>query len=324
MLYIFSNKNEPWYNIAAEEYLLKNFKEDILYLYINSPSVVVGKHQNAIAEVNMDFANRNGLKIIRRISGGGAVYHDAGNLNFCFIKNFPDSKDIAFRLFTSIIVDSLVSLGIDARHQRKSDIFIKHNKISGNAMHVYKNRVLEHGTLLFNSNIDNLKMALKDSSDKFRGKGVKSVKSEVANISEHMKQKLTMNGFVEKISFQIISHLSDIRAYSFNETDITQINNLVKEKYSTWKWNFGYSPKYEIESQLNKYEDAIYFSIKVEKGLIVNPEIRDNKNRRLSSIEAALDGLRHKKRDILEKLRSQNMDNITEGIRATDFVNKLF
>lgn len=323
MVYLFSNTKNPWFNIAVEEYLLKNFSEDIFYLYINSPAVIVGKHQNALAEINQDFMHENNIKLVRRISGGGTVYHDEGNLNFCFIKNFPDTKDISFKTFTNLIVNALEAMGIEAIDAERNDIIIEQNKVSGNAMHVFKNRVLEHGTLLYSSNLNNLRKALKDNTDVYQGKAVKSVRSSVANISNYTKHNVDINGFANSIIRHITNQATNFKQYTFTQNDISEINKLVEEKYSRWEWNYGYSPKYIFKKKFDYNRKTISVNIKVEKGIMndLNIMLGDN---RMRDIEIALIGVYHNKESIFASINRQKDQILPEGINVENFIDFLF
>ncbi|HRC66441.1 MAG TPA: lipoate--protein ligase family protein, partial [Bacteroidales bacterium] len=148
-MFCINNQNtNPYFNLASEEYLLKNYEEDVFMLWRNEPSIIIGKHQNALAEINIEYVKENHIKVVRRITGGGAVFHDLGNLNFTFISNSPNSKPVMnFKKYTQPIVDVLVNLGVDARFEGRNDIVIDGKKISGNAECVYKNRFLHHGTI---------------------------------------------------------------------------------------------------------------------------------------------------------------------------------
>ena len=176
--------HDPFFNLALEEVLLKSRQEDYLILYINDPSVIIGKHQAAHREVNTKFITENKIPVIRRISGGGTVFHDRGNLNFTFIRQSEEGKQIDFRKYTKPVIDFLVSLGIDARFEGKNDIKVDGLKISGNAEHVYRNRVLHHGTLLFSSSIHMLKNSIRSDKSCYTTRAVDSNPASVMNLNE--------------------------------------------------------------------------------------------------------------------------------------------
>ncbi|MCD4682334.1 MAG: lipoate--protein ligase [Bacteroidales bacterium] len=261
-------QTDPYFNIASEEYLLKILDKDCFILWQNEPSVIVGKHQNTLAEINYQFVKKNKIPVIRRISGGGTVFHDPGNLNFSFIRTGRKEKLVDFKRFTLPIIDVLQSLGVDSKFEGKNDIKVNGLKISGNAEHVYKNKVLHHGTLLFSSQLDFLNKVLKVKPDRFQSKAIQSVRSEVANISDFLTKKITIREFREKIIKHISGIHQNVEFYSLTENDIDLINQLVTEKYKTWKWNFGYSPKYSFETELPFPKKPVKVKIYVEKGII--------------------------------------------------------
>ncbi len=268
MKIIVSKTNDPFYNIASEEYILKNFNEDIFFLYINKPSVICGKHQNPIAETNFDFIQKNNIPVIRRLSGGGTVYHDLGNLNFCFIQYSNDQKLVDFKRYTKPIMEVLNSLGLNASLGIKNDIRVDDIKISGNAEHIWKNRVLHHGTLLFDTNLSNLNLSLSKDDSNFIGKSVKSNRSDVTNILNHLIYPISIIDFRDKIAKYIKESMSDAKEYSFSAEDENSINLLSENKYSTWKWNYAYTSEYickgKITIDLNAFEVEIY----VKNGII--------------------------------------------------------
>ncbi|PKP15313.1 MAG: lipoate--protein ligase, partial [Bacteroidetes bacterium HGW-Bacteroidetes-22] len=199
MLCIKDSNTDPYFNLAADEYVMKNFKEDCFMLWRNEPSIIVGKHQNTLAEINVDYVKENSIKVVRRITGGGAVFHDLGNLNFTFIRNSEEGAQVDFRKFTQPIIDVLQKIGINAVFEGRNDLTIDGKKFSGNAEHVWKKRTLHHGTLLFSAVITDLSAALKVNPLKFNDKAVKSVRSRVTNISEHLKEKMDVLEFRDRI-----------------------------------------------------------------------------------------------------------------------------
>lgn len=275
MLLILSPSNSPEFNLAAEEYLFRNFSDDLLFLYVNAPAVVVGKHQNAMAETNSRFLHEHNIKLIRRLSGGGAVYHDQGNLNFSFHKTVEDTAKIAFKAFNDPIVEVLQQMGIPAEVSPRNDIFVNGFKVSGHAEHVFRKRILSHGTLLFNANRENLSKALKNNAGTFHGKAIQSVRSKVANIVDFLEKPMELGGFIQRI----VSHFTrddSNTVYILNEKDQEQIQVLANEKYDTWEWNYGYSPKYQFEKELTLNNEIIRLKTRVEKGIIQEITIDGN------------------------------------------------
>jgi lipoate---protein ligase len=268
MLCIDHHSTDPYFNLAVEEFLLHNFTDDIFMLYRNDPSVIVGKHQNAFAEVNYWFVKEKNIKVVRRLSGGGTVFHDAGNLNFSFIRNGQEGNLIDFRRFTQPIVDVLNNLGVPAEHSGRNDLLIDGLKFSGNAEHVYKTRILHHGTLLYSSRLDDLREALKVKPGQYQDKAVKSVRSMVTNISEHLQPAMSMDDFQNTVIQYIVSNTPGAVRYTLSPTDIANIEKKVVDKYATWEWNFGYSPRFTFSQTGTIQQYSFEINLEIEKGII--------------------------------------------------------
>jgi len=267
MLCILIQNTDPFFCLAAEEYLLKNYSDDIFMLWQSNDTVVVGKHQNALAEINYRFVRENNITVARRISGGGTVFHDSGNVNFSFIKNVKSPAEISFTQFTAPVVNALGRLGIEATTSGRNDLLVNGLKISGNAEHVYKNRVLHHGTLLFSSDLGNLGQALKVVPGKYESKAVQSNRSPVANISQFLKSPMTKEEFM-RFLLDVQLENPENRFYLLNDNDTLEIEKLKSEKFSTWEWNFGYSPRYSFSNETKMKEKWMNINLQVEKGII--------------------------------------------------------
>lgn len=259
---------DPYLNLAAEEYFLKNYACDIFMIWRSRSAVIVGKHQNALAEINHRYVRENNILVARRLSGGGTVFHDPGNLNFTFIRNVDRVDQVNYRFFTQQMIDVLKKLGLEVSANRHNAIFLDQKKISGSADHVYKNRVLHHGTLLFNSRLYQLKDALKVDLSRFEDKAIQSNRSEVTNIAGYLPGKMTADEFSCFIFEQIIQTYPDHRITGMNSHDLKCIKKLRDEKYSRWDWIYGYSPKYKYRNEINIPGKRISFMLLVEKGKI--------------------------------------------------------
>lgn len=240
MLCIKNPYTDPYFNLAAEEYLLKNFKEDIIMVWQNEPSIILGKHQNVRAEVNLDFVKEKQIKVVRRYSGGGAVYHDLGNVNLTFIEN---NSTLDFDKFTNLTINILASLGISAQADARRALNIDGLKISGSAQSVHKNRVLYHATLLYSSDLtilnESLDSKFQEPDDKPSRFYVKSVKSVVTNISEHLSTEISIDNFKQSIIDYFLEDKEDNKLYSLDKEDLAAIELLKEKKYATAVWNYN-------------------------------------------------------------------------------------
>lgn len=320
MLIIQNDNLDPYFNIASEEYLLKNFEEDIFMLYINNPSIIVGKHQNAYAEVNFPYVHKNNIPVVRRLSGGGTVYHDNGNLSFAFFQNGSEGNLVNFKKFTDPIISVLQSMGVDAQLQGKNDLRVNGLKVSGNAEHVFKKRVIHHGTLLFDSKLEELREAIKVEQGKYKDKAVQSIRSKVTNICPFLKEALTTAKFKKRIEDFIIMKNDNSKIYSFSEKDIEQIEILQREKFNTWKWNFGYSPNYIFQNEVQFHESRFTIKYSVEKGLIVDCELVSSESEIAQNFIKDLNGKYHKIENISElvsKYLFKDSKNDTESLMET-------
>ncbi len=299
-------QTNPWFNIAAEEYLLRNMQDDCFMLWQNEPSVIVGKHQNTMAEINHRYVKENKVPVIRRISGGGTVFHDLGNLNFSFIQSGEREKLVDFRRFVQPIINVLQNMDVPARFEGKNDIRVNGLKISGNAEHVYKNKVLHHGTLLFSSELGNLNKAIKANIKDYEDKAVKSVRSTVANIAVFLKDKLSISEFKNKIIEYILAHHTDVQFYELSDSDIQSIKSLSEEKYKTWKWNYGYSPKFTLRKTIIFDGENIGIKVIIKNGIIQDTEL-DSNNIQLKAIVHNLQGEKFELDSLKRKIKDRNI-----------------
>ena len=288
------SNSDPYFNLAAEEYFLKNFQENIFMLWRSRSSVVVGKHQNALAEINHEFVRKNKIPVARRLSGGGTVFHDPGNVNFSFIRNVEKISEVNFTVFTVPVVEALKKLGVEAYSTGRNDLLVDGKKISGNAEHVHRNRVLHHGTLLFDSQLEALKGVLKVDLSKFEDKAVQSNRSEVTNIADYLKKPISVQEFTDFLFGEIRKHTAEALVYELSDIDRTAIQKLSTEKYQTWDWIFGYSPRYRFTNKMETEDGVVYITFLVEHGHITEVSLSGAISLELTQkITDSLIGCRH-------------------------------
>lgn len=326
MYYIIDHSTDPQWNLAAEEYLFKSFKQPVFRLWRNEPSIIIGLHQNAFAEINIDYVKANKISVIRRLSGGGAVFHDLGNVNFTFIDNkiTGETTTDMFSRFTRPIIDALKSLGIDASLKGRNDLVIEDKKFSGNAVAVYKERILQHGTLLYSASMVNLSQALANRPEHFKGKAVQSNRARVTNISEHLDNPMSVEDFVLFLEKFITHNLSNkYTSYSYSAEDLAAISKLTMEKYSKDSWNYGSSPRYSY-SKTTRFEwGVIELYMEIKQGVI--EEIRFYGSYfftiETSLLEKQLQGCAHTSNAIKERVQKINLSSYFSNITEEEFLS---
>ncbi|MCM2533740.1 lipoate--protein ligase [Neobacillus pocheonensis] len=329
MLFI-DNKGitDPRINLSIEEYALKNLdiNETYLLFYINEPSIIIGKNQNTIEEINTEYVERNGIHVVRRLSGGGAVYHDLGNLNFSFITKDDGESFHNFRRFTEPVVEALQKLGVNAELSGRNDLLAEGKKISGNAQFSTKGRMFSHGTLLFNSEMENVVSALKVKKDKIESKGIKSIRSRVANISEFLTDKMEIEEFRSLLLKYIYGGQGEIPEYVLTEKDWENIHLLSMERYQNWDWNYGKSPKFNLQHSHRFPVGSIDVRLEAEKGTIKNCKIYGDffGVGDVSEIEARLKGCRYNKGEMEKALTDVEMVHYFGNVTKEEFINLIY
>ncbi len=250
MKYIISQTNDTAYNVALEEYAFKNLlnEDEIFMLWINQPSIIIGKNQNGLAEIDSDYVREHHIRVIRRISGGGAVYHDLNNLNYTLIAPRKNENAFDFQAFSQPVIKALANLGLNATFSGRNDIELNGKKICGNAQAYSKDRVLHHGCILFDVDLSVLGKALHVKEDKIKSKGVKSVRSRVTNINDELAEKMTIADFQQAIFDEVKKTRPDMTEYQLSPEDLAAIEKLAEWK-AGWEWNYGKAPEYDLRKE---------------------------------------------------------------------------
>lgn len=326
MRYIWLPTQSPYFNLATEEYLLTQTQEEVFMLWQNANAIIIGRHQNTLAEINQPFVEENKIVVARRLTGGGAVFHDLGNLNFSFIRNIaPEEKEINFLKFLQPIVDALQSLGVPAAFSGRNDLVVHDKKISGNAMVYYGNRVLEHGTLLFSTVQHNLAQALKVDPDKFNDKAVKSVRSRVTNISEHLPQPMTVMEFKDYLMDFIVKQQPGTTIEPLTPQEEACIQKRADEKFSTWEWNYGASPKYAIERKVRTKGGTVQIGMDVKNGIISDLRIYGDffSKKNPEELVRKLIGIAHTETALKETLCNIDVQEYLNGVTNEELLEML-
>ncbi|MFK7696576.1 lipoate--protein ligase [Paenibacillus sp. HJGM_3] len=319
---------DPAMNLALEEYALKHLpaNEEYLLFYINEPSIIIGKNQNTIEEINVPYVKEHGIHVVRRLSGGGAVYHDLGNLNFSFLTDDDGKSFHNYRKFTEPVVEALRQMGVNAELTGRNDIQVGERKISGNAQYATKGRMFTHGTLMFDSELENVVAALNVKLEKIQSKGVKSIRSRVANISEFLSEPMTIAEFKDKL-LRSIFHDTDVREYELTEADWDAVRRLADERYRSWDWNYGRSPAFNIQ-KTKRIEGAGTYDVRlnVAGGIITEAHIYGDffGTREVQEFADMLVGLRYEEADIRDLLGRVDLAPYVGPVTQEQWLELLF
>lgn len=321
MLFVVNDNLNPHYNLALEEYLLRGLKKPAIMLWRNSKSVIIGCNQNASLEINEKFALENDITIARRITGGGAVFHDLGNINYTIISENVQNVG-QYDSFTSDLRGFLKELGIDTTLSGRNDILLNNSKICGNAQAIKGDMLIHHGCILFSTDISKLSGALKVNELKYKYNGIKSVKSRVVNIVDFIEQKLTPEEFLAKFKDFLIKN-NNLEVYHLTEDDMECIDKLYKEKYSTYDWIFGESPKYNFKNAIKTNAGVVEINLEIENSIIKKAKIFGDffNLEDIKVLEQKLIGLSHTRAELVKNIK--NIDKFILNLTNEEFVELL-
>lgn len=319
---------DPRINLALEEYALRNFKRDesFLLFYINEPSIIIGRNQNTLEEINHEYVREKGIHVVRRISGGGAVYHDLGNLNFSIITNYAKEKFNNYEHFTRPVVEVLHTLGVPAEMSGRNDILVDGRKVSGNAQFTSGGRMFSHGTVLFDSKLDEVVEALNVKMSKIESKGLKSVRSRVVNISEFLEEPITIEEFRALILERIFGSRTDLPLLELSDADWEAVHELSAKKYATWEWNYGESPEFNVQKTRRFPAGEIDLRIDVQEGRVSGLRIFGDfiGSAEVSRLEELLRGVRYEPEDLAEALAGVDIKEYFGAVEKEEFLELLY
>jgi len=328
MIHVINDNRNPYFNLSLEEYLLKHEEvgDTVLILWRNAPTVVVGKNQNTLEKINYPFVQEHQINVVRRLSGGGAVYHDLGNLNFTLIMDGSRVSRNDFAFFARPIIYCLQDMGVNAEFDSRNDITIDGKKFSGNAQYFYKNKILHHGTLLFDTELITLGKVLK-TKNKYSSKAIKSAASRVTNIREHLASKIDIKVFNRLLVQKIFSYNnSPYHEYRLTDKDLATVHELVATKYNTWEWNYGVSPQFNFKKEATFDAGTVSVNLFIEKGYIKECRIYGDffENNPVKNLEDLLIGQKYSQENLLPWLYKIDVSFYVNNLNAVQLMSCLF
>jgi lipoate-protein ligase A len=324
--YLLLNTTDPDFNLAAEQYVFDCLPRDRMYLMLwqNDNAIIIGKHQNTAAEINADFVRDKGIRVVRRLSGGGAVYHDLGNLNYTLIAD-AEGAELDLGVFCRPVIHALQKLGVDARLNGRNDMTIGDKKFSGNAQYRREGRVMHHGTLLFDSDMSVLAGALRVDEEKIKTKGVRSVRSRVTNIRPHLPKDMTLPDFRQNLLACILEEMPG-EEYSLTEADLAAIEAIRRERYSTWEWNFGRSPACDLSLRC-RFEGCgtVEAFLTLDHGCLKHISFHGDYFSAAdpAALEALLSGCQRTPEALALRLQETDVSRYFHGLTATQLISLL-
>jgi lipoate-protein ligase A len=334
MIFVPNDLRDPRVNLAIETFLSQEMAidEPILLFYINEPSIIIGRNQNTIEEINKEYVDEKGIHVVRRFSGGGAVYHDEGNLNFSFIMPDDGNSFRDFEKVTKPIIQALHDMGVEgAQLKGRNDLVINDMKFSGNAMYATNGRMFAHGTIMFDSDVNEVVNSLKVRKDKIESKGIKSIRSRVTNIKPFLpneNQEMTTEEFSQEVLLKIfgVNSVEAIKTYTLTDNDWEKVKAISEKYYANWDWNYGKSPAFDIERRKRFPIGSIEVRLNVAEGKITDAKIYGDffGLGEVKDVEDALVGTKYEKNALKEVVDTIDVKKYFGNIETNDLFELIY
>jgi len=316
-------EKDVFYNFAVEEYFVENYKEPVFILWKNNPNVMVGRNQNTYAEINEEFCKENNIDVVRRLSGGGAVYSSPENFQYTLILDKNQHDQVSFESLAKPLIAFLKTLGINAEFTGRNDILIDGKKVSGNAQYHNKNILLHHGTILFDVDIDQLTKSLTPDITKLTAKGIKSIKSRITTIKERLVEEMTVDEFIEKFMYFQLKSSNDHYTKAVTSDEKKEILKVKENRWDQWAWNYGKNPKFSNKKKKKFDSGLVEINYEVENGVISKMKIYGDffGNLPIDLLVEKIIGVGFNKNDIEKRIESLEMSDYINGIGSDELID---